>query len=60
MTLLLVLVLVVLLVVGVVAMSYWISEGGCFGWFMAWNMIDGIGHIFAALLGAVASCFNQD
>jgi len=60
MTLLLILLLVALLIAMVLAMSYWMTEGGFFGFWMAWHLAEGIGHIFAALIAAVASCFHQD
>jgi hypothetical protein len=59
-TIALVLLLVVVLAALLYAWGTYVNEGGFFGFWMAWNIMDAAGHVAALLLTVLASMFKSD
>ena len=52
--------LLVVLFLLLVAYGWWMDQG-VFGWFMAWNLLDTIGHVCAAIVQlCIALLGNSD
>jgi len=53
-------VLCLIVLVLLLALFNWWMDQGLFGWLMAYNLMDTIGHVFGLLLTLIVSLFNQD